>query len=171
MLNFTYPSIIIFSIFSAIILIILRQSVNSYQNKKDFSLKPNCLLTRYPILFITHASSISPFSPPEAKYIFYLKEHGYEIIELKLPRISKKLRTAYLDHFFKNKELKKKYHLFISNHLSELTPWIENNYLQHIESVQNTGAFIASSKSDKNSLLHKGLLLSHVQDLAEKEWA
>lgn len=50
-----------------------------------FTLKPNCLLTRHPVVFLTGRRSIFYFRRYWNSYPAFLAEHGYEVFTLALP--------------------------------------------------------------------------------------
>jgi hypothetical protein len=50
-----------------------------------FDLKPNCLLTRWPVVFVTGPRSLFYFSNYWNLYPVFLAEHGYEVFKVHLP--------------------------------------------------------------------------------------
>lgn len=63
----------------------------------DFELTPNCLLTRWPLVFISGTQSVFYTKKYWNLYPIFLAEHGYEVFHLELP--SKKGTPRI--HFFK----------------------------------------------------------------------
>jgi hypothetical protein len=61
---------------------------------RDLELKPNCLLTRYPIVFMTGRRSIFYFKNYWNQIPTFLAEHGYEVEILELPWKNEALRSA-----------------------------------------------------------------------------
>lgn len=54
---------------------------------KGLELKPNCLLTRRPIAFVTRSRSLFSWGDPMADDVpGYLEEHGYDVLVVELPR-------------------------------------------------------------------------------------
>lgn len=51
----------------------------------EFPLQPNCLLTRYPVVFLTGPRSIFYFRKYWNAFPVYLAEHGYEVFTVHLP--------------------------------------------------------------------------------------
>lgn len=67
-------------------------------------LKPNCLLTRYPLVFVPGPRSIFFFKKYYFKAPSYLAEHGYDVFELHLPwkKNRRDALTRALESFQKN---------------------------------------------------------------------
>lgn len=79
-----------------------------------FELKPNCLLTRWPILFVTGPRSIFYFSSYWNLYSPFLAEHGYEVFTLHLPWNDLHQRKERFEHFLSQQEdLKRHFHLVV----------------------------------------------------------
>lgn len=79
-----------------------------------FELKPNCLLTRWPLLFVTGPRSIFYFSSYWNLYTVFLAEHGYEVFTLHLPWNKAGLRKERFEHFLKQQEdLGRRFHLVV----------------------------------------------------------
>lgn len=51
----------------------------------EFTLQPNCLMTRWPVVFITGPRSIFYFAHYWNLYPVFLAEHGYEVFTIHLP--------------------------------------------------------------------------------------
>jgi hypothetical protein len=94
--------------------------------KNDLVLRPNCLLTRRPLKFISSKRSLF-FYKPYDRIIHFLYEHGYQV---ELIKNIKKLDPALLNYS----------HLFCD----ELT--YENN-MSLLQATQNSTINIISSKS------------------------
>lgn len=92
--------------------------------KYSFELKPNCLLTRKPVVFLTGPRSIFYFRKYWNGYPEVLAEHGYEVFTLPLPWRGPERKLRMTDFLNKQSELKKKYHFiadpFTAKELSEL---------------------------------------------------
>ena len=99
----------------ALIIVGLAFAHNYYRNQNilEVELKPNCLLTRYPILFITGYKSLFYFMNYFNHQPDFLKEHGYEVAVLNLAWKSENSRNTQLLNFLKNAESQnKKFHIF-----------------------------------------------------------
>ena len=82
----------------------------------DFELKPNCLLTRWPILFVTGHRSLFYFSKYWNHYPSFLSEHGYEVFTLHLPWSKRELRLKRMAEFFKTRsEEGRRFHLVVDS--------------------------------------------------------
>jgi hypothetical protein len=51
----------------------------------ELALRPNCLLTRRPLVFLTGPRSVFYYQTPWQKAYYYLTEHGYQAQIVKLP--------------------------------------------------------------------------------------
>lgn len=79
-----------------------------------FELEPNCLLTRWPLLFITGPRSIFYFSSYWNIYTSFLAEHGYEVFTLNLPWNNTELRHKRFQFFLDQQEKNKRhFHLVL----------------------------------------------------------
>lgn len=77
--------------------------------KKKLVLRPNCLLTRKPIVFISGNASPFLYKKPWQEAVYFLYEHGYKVEVLQLPFHKTSSKTL----FFKNwvqKQLDQKAH-------------------------------------------------------------
>lgn len=63
-------------------------------------LKPNCLLTRWPLLFVSGRKSLFYFQNYWNTVPSYLAQHGYEVFNLELPWRSRNKRIEALQGFF-----------------------------------------------------------------------
>lgn len=82
----------------------------------DKALHPNCLLTRWPLLFVTGPRSFFYFSNYWNIYPSYLAEHGYEVFHLRLPWNKSALRKARLTEFLKAQDqAKQRFHLIMDS--------------------------------------------------------
>lgn len=63
------------------------------QRLTELELKPNCLLTRHPIVFLSGRKSIFRFGEYWNQIPCYLKEHGYEVLTIE-PSAHKRLDFA-----------------------------------------------------------------------------
>lgn len=85
--------------------------LNLYREHRRLSvhLKPNCLLTRYPVVFITGPRSLFYFRKYWNFYPEILAEHGYPVFTLHLPWRGKG-RTQRFYKFILNSPGTEKYH-------------------------------------------------------------
>ncbi len=84
------------------------------KNKPDlrFALKPNCLLTRRPLIWITPPRSLFYYKKPWADIPLLLFEHGYKVNLLQLPFQNINLKKQVLNQ----KITKLKYsHIFVDS--------------------------------------------------------
>lgn len=116
-----------FFVFSALAVLIISFAIltNLYRERRRYEvrLKPNCLLTRHPIVFVTGPRSLFYFRKYWNAYPEVLAEHGYEVFTLHLPWSGEQRRLRmkeFLDQ--SNKNLKK--HHFICDEVTyqELLP-------------------------------------------------
>jgi hypothetical protein len=108
------------SIFIVLILLTLTLSLALLANRTraryqpEFELKPNCLLTRWPLLFVSGQRSIFYFSAYWNVYTSFLAEHGYEVYNLHLPWSNSQRRLERLAQFLEAQEkAHRHYHLFM----------------------------------------------------------
>lgn len=73
------------------------------QSSAHFELVPNCLLTRYPVIFISGNRSFFYFLRYWNIFPIYLAEHGYEVYNLGLPWRNRRGRYASLLRFLEEK--------------------------------------------------------------------
>lgn len=121
------------------------------QNVLEVELKPNCLLTRYPILFITGYKSLFYFMNYFNHQPDFLKEHGYEVVVLNLAWKSENARNTQLLHFLKNAETQnKKFHIIYDESLhDEVAPLlIQEKY----DSCVSINVLCAETLKTDNSL-------------------
>ena len=93
---------------------------NLYRDHQHWTpeLKPNCLLTRHPVVFVTGLRSVFYFRKYWNSYPQVLAEHGYEVFTLHLPWNNSAERRVKMQDFLKRQRtLNKKYH-FICDEVS-----------------------------------------------------
>lgn len=79
-----------------------------------FELKPNCLLTRWPLLFVTGPRSLFYFSKYWNIYTVFLAEHGYEVFTLHLPWKNAEQRKERFRQFLEQQEkTQRRFHLVL----------------------------------------------------------
>lgn len=114
------------------------------QQKQDFSLQPNCLITRSPIVFINGTQSLFYFLNYWNWIPTFLKEHGYEVYYLRLPWRKIESRKVTLHTYLKNlKNNHQQIHLFLDTSS-------ENDFKdllgQHREAIKSLTVLETSSK-------------------------
>lgn len=103
---------------TSITIVILALAILSNQARArqqvSFDLKPNCLLTRWPLVFVTGPRSLFYFSNYWNLYTVFLAEHGYEVFTLHLPWSNLEDRKARFEEFLKTQETAQKhFHFFM----------------------------------------------------------
>jgi hypothetical protein len=95
----------------------------------DFELEPNCLLTRWPLLFISGPRSLFYFTSYWNLYPSYLAEHGYEVFKLSLPWKNSTARKDYLRQFIQAQEQQGgKFHLIVDEYsMHEFSDVLKNS--------------------------------------------
>lgn len=107
-----------FITFTSITIAILALAILSNQARSrqqvPFELKPNCLLTRWPLVFVTGPRSLFYFSTYWNLYTVFLAEHGYEVFTLHLPWSNSQERKSRFEEFLKTQEAAQKhFHFFM----------------------------------------------------------
>lgn len=77
--------------------------------KSELVLRPNCLLTRRPLVFLTGPRSLFYYQKPWQSVFYYLSEHGYKVQVIKLPFRKTADRIKYLKKIL---GLISKHHIF-----------------------------------------------------------
>ncbi|MBT4762489.1 MAG: hypothetical protein HOO06_12375 [Bdellovibrionaceae bacterium] len=135
---------------------------------KNIQLKPNCLLTRHPVLFISYSNNFFDFASPLYRHILYLREHGYEVSHLKLSKHIHSLQESQIAFFFKNRSLKNKFHI-IGYHLNEKSILsLTDSASSHIQSMNSYDDIVKQSQQNNSS--KEKSLLEFAQNIAEQEW-
>lgn len=67
--------------------------------KRELALRPNCLLTRRPLYFLTGPRSLFYYRNPWKDLHNFLYQHGYKVSVIKLPFQSHSDRKIYLKSF------------------------------------------------------------------------
>lgn len=84
----------------------------------SFELESNCLLTRWPFLFITGPRSIFYFSSYWNIYTSFLAEHGYEVFTLNLPWNKNSLRRERFKSFLTQQQKSHRHFHLVMDHFS-----------------------------------------------------
>lgn len=122
---------ILFVLSFSVFIIALALFANRARAAQDphFELKTNCLLTRYPLLFVTGHRSLFYFSKYWNIYTPYLAEHGYEVFTLHLPWANPKQRLQRLQQFVAQQTADKtQFHLVMdTNTLTEFETYFKDS--------------------------------------------
>jgi hypothetical protein len=115
---------------------------NLYRDHRRYhiELKPNCLLTRHPVVFVTGPRSVFYFRKYWNAYPEILAEHGYEVFTLHLPWQGPQ-RKNKLQDFLHQQDGAKRFH-FICDPLT----------LREMRTIFETSAAVASLTEFKNEI-------------------
>jgi hypothetical protein len=92
---------------------LIRDNLTRSRRKMEFALKPNCLLSKNPLLFVGGKKSIFYCLQYWGMIPSYLTQHGYEVHELDLPWRKDHLRELSFVNFLKEQEeCGGRFHLF-----------------------------------------------------------
>ncbi|GIL17777.1 MAG: hypothetical protein BroJett040_15280 [Oligoflexia bacterium] len=109
---------------------------NRYRSRplKQVELRPNCLLTKAPLLFVSGKKSLFYFLSYWNHLPQILAEHGYEVYHLNLPWKNSTLRQEKLDFFLRTQA--QSFHLFIDPSTeTELKNLISQRHYPTIQSI------------------------------------
>ena len=97
-----------------------------------FELTPNCLLTRWPVLFVPGQRSLFYYKNYWNLFPEFLAEHGYEVFHLNLPWQNRELQKQKLNQFWQQNSAPKKLHLVLTR-----PDWLElkENLDQHADRI------------------------------------
>ncbi|MBS1970487.1 MAG: hypothetical protein JSU04_09265 [Bdellovibrionales bacterium] len=87
--------------------------------KSSFDLKPNCLLTRKPIVFLTGPRSIFYFRKYWNAYPEILAEHGYEVFTLPLPWRGEERLSRTKTYLTKQASQHRQYHFICDRYTAQ----------------------------------------------------
>lgn len=79
----------------------------------NLALRPNCLLTKYPLVFLTGIRSLFFYEKLGGPLQDFIAAHGYSVLSPALPFRSKNLRKAYLRTWLKQQN-SKRFHFILS---------------------------------------------------------
>src|SRR5690606_33726579 len=99
----TFDQLLLLTLIGLIIVVPLLILANHRRAQFDVgqSLQPNCLLTQYPLLFLTGRRSIFYFQGYWNWIPRFLSDHGYEVMTLDLPWRKKGARRQVLEEFLR----------------------------------------------------------------------
>ncbi len=107
---------LLLSLFVTLVALAVLTNKARAQKHYDQALHPNCLLTRWPLLFVTGPRSFFYFANYWNIYPSYLAEHGYEVFHLRLPWSNPILRKSRLIEFLKSQDAaKRKFHMVMDS--------------------------------------------------------
>ncbi|UOF02354.1 hypothetical protein [Bdellovibrio reynosensis] len=146
--------LIVFALSLSVFILGLAVFANRARARKDipFELTPNCLLTRWPILFVTGPRSIFYFSKFWNLHPVFLTEHGYEVFTVHLPWKNADQRRQRFEEFLSQQENHKRhFHLVVdSPTFTELESVLRGRRSSAIKSI--TEMTDDSSKQESKSL-------------------
>lgn len=79
----------------------------------NLALRPNCLLTKYPIVFITGIRSLFFYEKLGGRLQDYISAHGYQVLSPAMPFRSENRRKSHFIHWLKNQR-HKRFHFILS---------------------------------------------------------
>src|SRR5690606_31059756 len=98
------------------------------------NLQPNCLLTRYPIVLVTGHKSILNFAAYWDVIPRYLRDHGYEVIELPTAwRLPSRRRLHILQ--FLEQSRGRKFHFIFDKTAKNERIWLDSLRLEAVKST------------------------------------
>lgn len=172
----------------AFFLLALAVFTNLYREHRrfDFTLKPNCLLTRKPVVFLTGPRSLFYFRKYWNGYPEVLAEHGYEVFTLPLPWRGEERLRRMQEYLEVQTKLGRKYHFICDRYTAEeLKKLFDGSQpvasLTVIEGAHNVvsshtrGSFFLSLSYRLHSLSYRHERLPRAEDLGldsptAKEW-
>lgn len=133
MLQFAFGTLvlIVFALFESV-----RWNRGRQNKDYEFQLFPNCLITRFPIVFLDGRKSVFYFGRYWNVIPEFLREHGYEVIELNLPWRDLTERKEELQRFLDVLQSEKvPCHFIMDSSSQDLAPILENFSDQIVRSV------------------------------------
>jgi hypothetical protein len=82
-------------------------------NLDNLVLRPNCLMTKYPVVFVTGMRSLFFYPRLGSELQDFIKAHGYVVLSPPMPFRSKNLRFFILKRWLKNQS-DKRFHFILS---------------------------------------------------------
>lgn len=118
----------------------------------NLALRPNCLLTKYPLVFISGVRSLFYYDKLGPDLQDYIAAHGYQVLSPVMPFRSQNLRRRYLQYWLENQN-GKRFHFV----LSSKTHLEFKDLLEKYENSNSSSTFSLSSEfadSTKPAPLH-----------------
>ncbi len=120
--------------------------------KPHFELTPNCLLTKYPIIFVPGKTSFFYFLKYWNSIPHYLKEHGYEVYEIKFNPLTTFFRKKHLIKTIKTlSQRHKKVHLVFDHSQMKEAYSIDQKNFDEIQAIH----IFSEHKSIERTHSHK----------------
>jgi hypothetical protein len=120
------------------------RGMNQHQLDLGFALKPNCLITRRPVLFLTPPRSLFYYKDPWGWVSHILTEHGYKVSVFQIPFQNTKNQKIILE---KNMTSLQKNHLFVD-------AVTFNNLKDVLENIEHSTLTVISEKNINNSKIY-----------------
>lgn len=129
------------------------------QSLPDFELTPNCLLTRWPLVFVSGTQSVFYTKKFWNLYPIYLAEHGYEVFHLELPSKKGKLRAGFFKRFLEQEGHKPLHLIFDQEVYEELKASLNLDAYKDIRSITvMADAPLKSSQLSPSSIPHEEII-------------
>lgn len=135
------------------------------QSLPDFELTPNCLLTRWPLVFVSGTQSIFYAKKYWNLYPIFLAEHGYEVFHLELPSKKGSSRIQFFKKFLEQEGHKPLHLIFDQETYEELKMGLDLDSYSDIHSITvMTDRPLKNSKLSPSSIPHEEILCEPGKD-------
>lgn len=129
------------------------------QSLPDFELTPNCLLTRWPLVFVSGTQSIFYTKKYWNLYPIFLAEHGYEVFHLGLPSKKGTARIQFFKKFLEQEGHKPLHLIFDQEIYEELKSGLNLDAYADIRSITvMTDRPLKNQKLSPSSIPHEEIL-------------
>lgn len=163
--------LIVFILSLSVFILGLAVFSNRARTRKEipFELTANCLLTRWPILFVTGPRSIFYFSKYWNLYPVFLAEHGYEVFTVHLPWKGLAQRRSRFEEFLKEQENQNRhFHLVVdAPTFAEFEELFRQRRSPSIQSI--TEIYDENSKIDSKALSSLPVPVAAIECQSSKE--
>ncbi len=151
--------LIVLVLSALLILFVVQDNRRRHRRRPAIALRPNCLITGSPLLFVSGKRSLFYFLSFWGDLPHFLAQHGYEVFHLNLPWKSEATRLKTLSSFLHEQIQKdRKFHLVIESSSRTI---VEKLFLaEHMESVSSC---MEISSMDVRTALGKCPLLRPLQ--------
>lgn len=121
---------------------ILALNIHRHRQKKIWSLRPNCLMTRYPLVFLTGRRSLFYFLSYWNDIPDYLAQHGFQVQILSLNWNNTRIRTFQIETYLDAKsKARERFHLFVdASSLREIIFLLQRRDFECLESITLIGS-------------------------------